>query len=47
MDGNIGTWGEDEVEKQIADSPTHPSKAQESKNSSSLKEGKAMNFVSL
>jgi len=38
VDGNIGTWGEVEVEKQIAESRTHPPKAQESKNSSSLKE---------
>ncbi len=47
MDGNIGTWGEVELEKQIADSRTHPPKAQESKNSSSLKEGNAMSFTSL
>ena len=45
MDGNIGTWGEVELEKQIAESRTHPPKAQESKNSSSLKEGNARVYM--
>ena len=44
MDGNIGTWGEEEIEKQIAESRTHQPDvdAKDSKNDSSLNKGNGM-----
>ena len=44
MDGNIGTWGEEEIEKQIAESRTHQpdGDAKDSKNDSSLNKGNGM-----
>ena len=44
VDGNIGTWGEEEIEKQIAESRTHQpdDDVKDSKNDSSLNKGNGM-----